>query len=108
MIEVEKLATPLKVKMATFSCETNAGNRERAEWAHITCWGSQSELSVPFPLPSRIQLCQKQKYRTIETSCAKFRAIEQVNFHKVPVLAKNICMSKQFIIIILRSLLIRF
>ena len=54
MIEpVEKLATPPEVKMATFSCVTFAGNRERAEWAHIACWGSQSELSVPFILPSR-------------------------------------------------------
>ena len=54
MIEpVEKLATPPEVKMATFSCPTFAGNRERAEWAHIACWGSQSELSVPFILPSR-------------------------------------------------------
>ena len=53
MIEVEKLATTLEVKMATFSCATNAGNRERAEWANIACWGSQSELSVPVILPSR-------------------------------------------------------
>ena len=53
MIEVEKLATPLEVKMATFSCATNAGNRERAEWAHIACWGSQSEMSVPVISPSR-------------------------------------------------------
>ena len=50
---VEKLATPPEVKMATFSCATFAGNRELAEWAHIACWSSQSELSVPFILPSR-------------------------------------------------------
>ena len=37
MIDVEKLATPLEVKIATFSCATNAGNRERAEWVHIAC-----------------------------------------------------------------------
>ena len=37
MIDVEKLATPLEVKIATFSYATNAGNRERAEWAHIAC-----------------------------------------------------------------------
>ena len=53
MIEVEKLATPLEVKMATFSYATNAGNRERAEWAHIACWGSQAEMSVPVISPSR-------------------------------------------------------
>ena len=76
MIVAEKLATPLEVKLATCSCATNTGNRERAEWAHIACWGSQSELSVPFILPSH-------KYGTTKTSCANSLAIEQVNFSNI-------------------------
>ena len=48
MIEVEKLATPLEVKVATFSCATNAGNREREKWIHLSHSSRRSERQIRF------------------------------------------------------------
>ena len=40
-------------KKRTFSSGTNAGNPERARWAHLACSGSQSESGNRFILQAR-------------------------------------------------------
>ena len=65
-------------KKRTFSCGTNAGNLERARWAHLTYSGSQSESGNRFILQAReFTHTTKIKYNIVIFNLIKVRVKSQ-------------------------------